>query len=226
MATVTRKKKSAALRVRDSTAELTREQVLKAAASLFKRQGYAATTLRQIADDAGIQAGSVYYHFESKDRILAEILDLGIDLVHQTVLDRLAALPEDASGREKFAAALEGHLTGLLQHGEYTSASIRVYGQLPTELRRSNQARRRKYTALWDRLLAEAQARGEIHSGADLHLTRLIVLGTINWTVEWFDASRGTLKEVVRQMVSILSDGLFEPVAAPAPQAPPVRPAS
>ncbi len=224
MATVTRKKKSAALRGRDSAAELTREQVLKAAASLFRRQGYAATTLRQIADDAGIQAGSVYYHFESKDRILAEILDLGIDLVHQTVLDQLAALPEDASGREKFAAALEGHLTGLLQHGEYTSASIRVYGQLPTDLRRSNQARRRKYSALWDRLLAEAQARGEIRTGADLHLTRLIVLGTINWTVEWFDSSQGTLSDVVRQMVSILSDGLFAPVAPPAPQAR-VRPA-
>jgi AcrR family transcriptional regulator len=224
MANVTRKK-SAAARGRDSAAELTREQVLKAAASLFKRQGYAATTLRQIADDAGIQAGSVYYHFESKDRILAEILDLGIDLVHQTVLDRLKALPEDASGRQKFAAALEGHLTGLLQHGEYTSASIRVYGQLPVELRRSNQARRRKYSALWDRLLAEARARGEIRAGADLHLTRLIVLGTINWTVEWFDASRGSLNEVVRQMVSILSDGLFEPVAPPAPQAPPVAPA-
>jgi AcrR family transcriptional regulator len=216
MDTVTRKK-SAAAQSRDSAAELTREQVLKAAASLFKRQGYAATTLRQIADAAGIQAGSVYYHFESKDRILGEILDLGIDLVHQTVLDRLAALPEDASGRQKFAAALEGHLTGLLQHGEYTSASIRVYGQLPVELRRPNQERRRKYGALWDRLLADAQARGEIRGGADLHLTRLIVLGTINWTVEWFDPGQGGLDDVVQQMVSILSDGLFEPVAPSAP---------
>lgn len=218
MATVTRKN-SATSRGRDSAAELTRDQVLKAAARHFRRQGYAATTLRQIADDAGIQAGSVYYHFESKDRILAEILDLGIDLVHKTVLDRLKDLPEDASGRERFAAALEGHLTGLLQHGEYTSASIRVYGQLPADLRRSNQARRRKYSALWDRLLAEAQAGGEIRIGADLHLARLIVLGTINWTVEWFDPSQGTLRDVVRQMVSILSDGLFEPVTQPAPQA-------
>lgn len=217
-------KKSAALRTHDSTAELTREQVLRAAASLFRRQGYAATTLRQIADDAGIKAGSVYYHFESKDRILAEILDLGIDLVHKTVLDRLKALPADASGRQRFAAALEGHLTGLLQHGEYTSASIRVYGQLPPELRRSNQTRRRKYSALWDRLLAEAQARGEIRTDADLHLARLIVLGAINWTVEWFDESQGTLDDVVRQMVSILSDGLFEPVAPPATPAQ-VRPA-
>lgn len=217
MATVTRK--NSARRVRDSAAELTRDQVLKAAAGLFRRQGYAATTLRQIADDAGIQAGSVYYHFESKDRILAEILDLGIDLVHQTVLDRLNALPENASGRERFAAALEGHLTGLLQHGEFTSASIRVYGQLPADLRRPNQSRRRKYSVLWDQLLAEAQAGGEIRAGADLHLARLIVLGTINWTLEWFDPSRGTLSDVVRQMVSLLSDGLFEPVKQPAPKA-------
>lgn len=212
MATVTKKNK-AARRVRDSDAELTRDQVLKAAASLFRRQGYAATTLRQIADDAGIQAGSVYYHFESKDRILAEILNLGIDLVHQTVLDRLNALPEGASGRQRFAAAVEGHLTGLLQHGEYTSASIRVYGQLPADLRRPNQARRRKYGALWDQLLAEAEAGGEIRTGVDLHLTRLMVLGMINWTLEWFDPSLGELSTVAQQMVNILSDGLFVPVA-------------
>ncbi|MDT0496135.1 TetR/AcrR family transcriptional regulator [Algiphilus sp. W345] len=185
--------------------------MLKAAAGLFKRQGYAATTLRQIADDAGIQAGSVYYHFESKDRILAEILDVGIDLVHMAVLERLNALPADATGRERFAAAVEGHLTGLLQHEEYTSAAIRVYGQLPAGLRRPNQNRRRKYSALWDQLLIEADERGEIRPRADLHLTRLIVLGAINWTVEWFDPDQGALSATVDQMVSILSDGVFKP---------------
>jgi AcrR family transcriptional regulator len=207
------RKTRAVRKTHDSAADVTRHQVLKAAAGLFKRQGYAATTLRQIADDAGIQAGSVYYHFESKDRILTEILDLGIELVHKAVLERLNALPQDASSREKFAAAVEGHLTGLLQHGEYTSASIRVYGQLPADLRRPNQNRRRRYSALWDQLLTEAAERGEMRSGADLHMTRLIVLGAINWTVEWFDPSQGALNNIVKQMINILSDGVFKPAA-------------
>ena len=45
----------------------TREEILAAAARLFRQQGYATTTLRQIAEAAGIKAGSIYYHFGSKD---------------------------------------------------------------------------------------------------------------------------------------------------------------
>ncbi|MGG2343638.1 TetR/AcrR family transcriptional regulator, partial [Aeromonas veronii] len=44
-----------------------REAILESAAKLFRRQGYSATTLRQIADLAEIQAGSIYYYFDSKD---------------------------------------------------------------------------------------------------------------------------------------------------------------
>ena len=51
--------------------EATRDQILVEAARLFRHQGYAATTLRQIADAAGIKAGSIYYHFEGKDDIAA-----------------------------------------------------------------------------------------------------------------------------------------------------------
>ncbi len=55
--------------------EATRDQILVEAARLFRHQGYAATTLRQIADAAGIKAGSIYYHFGSKDEILGVVLD-------------------------------------------------------------------------------------------------------------------------------------------------------
>jgi AcrR family transcriptional regulator len=64
-----------------SRSKESRAQILAAAARLFREQGYAATTLRQIAAAAGIQAGSIYYHFASKDDILIEVLDAGIAAV-------------------------------------------------------------------------------------------------------------------------------------------------
>ncbi|MGQ0700205.1 MAG: TetR/AcrR family transcriptional regulator [Panacagrimonas sp.] len=193
----------------EAPSDLTRKYILKAAAKLFRDQGYVATTLRQIADASGIQAGSIYYHFRSKDEILAEILDVGIDEVQKAVVERLSRLPANASARQKIAAAIEGHLMGLLQHGDFTSASIRVYGQLPAELKRSNQARRASYSQFWDGLLAEAGERGELRKGVDLHIARLVILGAVNWTVEWYDAKRGSVEAVAKEIAFLISGGTF-----------------
>ncbi|MBS0529403.1 MAG: helix-turn-helix transcriptional regulator, partial [Proteobacteria bacterium] len=59
-----------------SKSEKSRDSILKAAAMLFRRQGYSATTLRQIAATAKIEAGSIYYYFGSKEQILDEVLHL------------------------------------------------------------------------------------------------------------------------------------------------------
>ncbi len=207
--TTSKPRAGAARKNSDAPAELTRGYILKAAARLFRDQGYVATTLRQIADAAGIQAGSIYYHFRSKDEILVEILDIGIDEVQKSVRDRLEALSADATPKQKIAAAVEGHLVGLLQHGDFTSASIRTFGQLPAHLKRSNQARRKAYSAFWDQLLAEATSHGSQQSGIDLHIARLVVLGAVNWTVEWYDPKQGSLQKVAKQIASLISDGLF-----------------
>ena len=63
----------------------THEVILKAAARLFCEKGYAASTLRDIAASAGMKAGSLYYHFNSKEEMLDAILDQGvreIDVTH------------------------------------------------------------------------------------------------------------------------------------------------
>ena len=61
-----------------SKSEKSRDSILEAAAKLFRRQGYSATTLRQIAAMAEIKAGSIYYYFDSKEAILEEVLHRGL----------------------------------------------------------------------------------------------------------------------------------------------------
>src|ERR1017187_997773 len=99
-------------------ADLTRDRILAEAAKLFRNQGYATTTLRQIANAVGIKAGSIYYHFTSKDELLGVILDTGIRVVGHEVRKRVEALPAAATYREKIAAGIEGHLFGMLHHGD------------------------------------------------------------------------------------------------------------
>ena len=60
---------------RHARAEQSRRQVLDAALRLFSRRGYRATTVRDIADEAGVSTGNVYHHFEDKEQIFRTLLD-------------------------------------------------------------------------------------------------------------------------------------------------------
>jgi AcrR family transcriptional regulator len=195
--------------------EAMRDQILAAAARLFREQGYAATTLRQIAEATGIQAGSIYYHFGSKDEILGVVLDTGIAAVTAAVQSRIAALPPSATQRDRIAAAIEGHLAGLLQHGDFTSANIRVFGQIPLAARNRHRLIRNSYAQYWDELLEQALASGELRSDISLAVIRLFVIGALNWTVEWYNPRRGTFKTFAAQITDIVFDGITQPPAAP-----------
>jgi AcrR family transcriptional regulator len=188
--------------------EATRDQILVHAARLFRHQGYAATTLRQIAEAAGIKAGSIYYHFGSKDEILGVVLDAGIDAVMTAVKSRIAALPAKASYRAKIAAAIDGHLYGLLHHGDFTSANIRVYGQIPAAAKAKHRLVRRAYAQYWDELLQAALAAGALRKDTNLAVIRLFLIGALNWTVEWYNPKRGSFKTFSSQITDIVFDGI------------------
>jgi AcrR family transcriptional regulator len=187
----------------------TRERILLEAARLFRHHGYAATTLREVADASGIKAGSIYYHFESKDQILGEVLDKGIQVVTDAVRQRVDALPADATARQRLAAAIEGHLWGLLHHGDFTSANIRIYGQIPPAAKNRHRKIRRDYADYWDGLLEDALKRGELRSDTGTAMVRLFLIGALNWTVEWYNPQKGSFQDFVKQITAIVFDGTF-----------------
>lgn len=55
-----------------------RDQILDAAARLFATHGFAATSTREISEASGIRQSSLYYHFDSKDEVLAELLQRSV----------------------------------------------------------------------------------------------------------------------------------------------------
>ena len=207
-----------------SASDATRDLILVEAARLFRHHGFAATTLRQIAEAAGIKAGSIYYHFGSKDEILGLVLDRGIDVVSVEVHRRVESLPADATHRQRVVAAIEGHLYGLLQHGDFTSANIRLYGQIPLAAKNRHRIVRRAYADYWDSLLQQAMLSGELRSDTNLAVMRLYLIGALNWTVEWFNPQRGSFRSFVDQIAAIVFDGIGATgTAVPARQSRKVR---
>jgi AcrR family transcriptional regulator len=186
----------------------TRDQILAAAARLFAQQGYATTTLRQIADAAGIKAGSVYYHFDGKDEIAACVLDGGIAAMTAAVTERLAALGPRVGQRARLGAAVEGHLWGMLHHGDFTAAHIRIYRYVSSAARERHRDVRSAYTQLWDDLLAAAAAAGALRSDIPVPLIRQYLVGALNWPVDWYDPRRGSVAQLAAQISALVFDGI------------------
>ena len=80
---------------------VSQKRVLDAAAKIFRDYGYAGTTMRAIADEADLKAGSIYYHYKSKDDLISAVLDIGIRAVTDSVEKALKALPDTATGRDR-----------------------------------------------------------------------------------------------------------------------------
>jgi len=189
-------------------AAASRALILDAAAELFRDQGYVATTLRQIAKAAGLKAGSIYYHFSSKDEILHEVLDIGERAALSAVKEMLEALPADASHRTQIEAAIKGHLAAILEKSLYSSANIRVFGQLPDSIKRRHRRQRDHYAQLWDDLFVRARKAGEIRSNISVVPLRMFVLGALNWTVEWIDAEKHSVDEISKRISLFIFEGI------------------
>ncbi len=193
----------------------TRALILSAAARIIRDRGYKAATMRAIALEAGIEAGSVYYHFRGKEAILDQVLDLGLRCLLDGVSETVSEPHVFDNELCRIAAAIETHMAYLFQASEFTSANIRIYGQLPKEVRTRHWPVRHEYAGLWDGILEAAQKGGCIRSDIKIVPLRQVMLGALNWTVEWFDPAKGdqedyyTLPELTGMLQKLLLGGLL-----------------
>src|SRR5690242_14029494 len=97
--------------------------LLAAAAKLFKASGYEAISVRDIAKQAGMLPGSVYYHFPSKDELLLAIYRIGIE--HHLEQARIAMAANPAP-MEKLAAVCRVHVRSILGGSDFAAVAVRV----------------------------------------------------------------------------------------------------
>jgi AcrR family transcriptional regulator len=186
----------------------TRENLLKLAARTFGMQGYSATTMRNIADQAGIEAASIYYHFPSKEDLVGEVMDQGSDLIVQHLNEQLDALGPSASSEQRFRAAVFGQLSALVKYGDFALASSRLLGQLPEKVRERQVKRRERHQKFWNGLLENLRIDGLLRDDVDIHLARIFILGSINSVQSWFNPRKGTLEQVADQLCNMFFEGV------------------
>ena len=168
-----------------------RGDIVRAAGQLFREKGYSATTIRDIANAVGMRSGSPFYHFDSKQALLAAVMEEGMRFAVARQAEVLAGA--GAPGQPlvpRFRAMVRSHLDVLLgPDSDFIPVMLYEWRSLTAAQREAVVALKNSYEAPWSDLLAELHAAG--HLRGDPALARLLMFGALNWSARWFDPTRG-----------------------------------
>ena len=194
--------------VTESKSALTRARILDAAARVLSANGYAGLRLTDVADEAQIQAPAIYYYYASRDELIEEVMWAGIADMREHVVAALGELSDDTPPLDRLLAAAEAHLRHALEISDYTTASIRNAGQVPLSIRKRQILEEERYGEVWRRLINDLAREGRLRPDLDLYIAQMLVLGALNWAVEWWNPRRGSLEAVVANAQSFIRHGV------------------
>ena len=165
-----------------------RRALILGAARLFRRKGFDATSTRDIAAAAGMQSGSPFYHFKTKQALLFAVMEEGMRSALERQRQLLAEIA-DADPEQQLRRLVRNHFEVLLGSGSDFYPVMLYEARSITPRQRAQLADlRTEYEGVWDPVLRQLHASGRLQ--ADVKLARLLVFGALNWSVQWFDRRR------------------------------------
>jgi AcrR family transcriptional regulator len=194
--------------VRASKSARTRERLLDAAARVLSEKGFAGTRLSDIAELAAVQAPAIYYYYPSREDLIEAVVYAGAAAMYRHLTEALDALPAEATPADRVSAAVEAHLRHELQLSYYSKAIVRNANQLPEHVSRRALAEVARYNDIWRMLIAELAAAGQLRADVVPAVARMVVLGALNWSTEWWDPDRGSIDEVISTAQSMVLHAL------------------
>jgi AcrR family transcriptional regulator len=190
-----------------STPATRRDELLELAATMFAERGLRATTVRDIADAAGILSGSLYHHFSSKEEMVDEVLRGFLDWLFDRYQQIIDTEPNPlARLKGLFMAsfdAIEHH------HAEvviYQDEAKRLSGQPRFDYVEELNRRQRK---MWVEVLTEGIAAGYFRPDVDVDLVYRFIRDTTWVSVRWYQPGGPlTAQQVGQQYLSIVLGGI------------------
>jgi TetR/AcrR family transcriptional regulator, cholesterol catabolism regulator len=173
-----------------------RREIIRAAARLFGAQGYAGTSMRDIAQAVGLLPGSLYYHFPSKDVLIEEIFIAGTQVLSAAIESAVAGLSDPWLRLER---ACITHLEAHLSDSAFATVIATESLKSPPSLRAKLVAYRDRYEGLFVEMVAELDLPPEI----DRSIYRLSLLSTLNAVDFWYRPGGKTPDYIARQIFAI-----------------------
>lgn len=175
---------------------------MAAAAHLFNQRGYDATSMRDIAREAGMLAGSMYYHFSSKDDLILATYEEGCRLIMNAVL---AATEDINDPWDRLSAAAAAHMETLFGGNNFSILLCADISRTAPTLRIKLIEIRDSYDDLFMKLIEKLPLAQEVDRG----LIRLNLLGSLNWSSSWYRPGGQTPAQIGALFVKFIKTGLM-----------------
>jgi len=180
-----------------------RDELTRTAARLFAERGFHGTSMDALAQELGVQKGSLYSLTGSKQQLLYDTMRTGADAFHAALDD----VPDDAPAGERVRLALRGHLRVVGEQVDVATVFTREWRYLEGDEREEILGERRRYEARWRALFREGVESGGLRTDLDTGAAALLVLSAANWAYTWLAPGRDT-DELADRFTAILVDGI------------------
>ena len=196
--------------VKEDTANKRRE-ICRRAARLFCEKSFEGASMQEIAEAVGLTKPGLYHYVESKEDLLFEIMNYGMDMLDEVVLTKVADVDDPV---EKLRRTIAGHIHLIVcRRDRETTVILHENRSLRGALRKKINARKKAYIRYLEGLIGAAQKRQPKRSMSP-RLAAFALLGMINWLYQWYDPKRAVKEEeLTRTFTELFLGGLANPAS-------------
>jgi TetR/AcrR family transcriptional regulator, cholesterol catabolism regulator len=161
--------------------------ICRVAARVFYQKGYSGASMQEIAEAVGLTKAGLYHHIGSKDRLLFEIMNYGMDILQENVLDRVASIQDP---REKLRQTIAGHIDLIVRARDLEiTVILHENRSLTGALRDQINARKRHYIEFLEELIIRVQEQAGTPPLIPARMAAFALLGMVNWLYQWYRAN-------------------------------------
>ncbi|SMG15915.1 transcriptional regulator, TetR family [Marivirga sericea] len=182
-----------------------KQQIIEKATELFQKQGYAATSMRDLASYIGIEAASLYSHIKSKEEILQTIcFQMANDFFQSLEKIELETLGAD----EKLKKAVISHVTVLTKDSASSAVFFSEWRHLSESYLNDFLSMRNNYENKFVQILIDGHKEGTFKK-MDAKFTVLALLSSINWMPSWYKPDgKLSAEEIAENVTDVFINGL------------------
>jgi TetR/AcrR family transcriptional regulator, cholesterol catabolism regulator len=183
-----------------------KEQVIRSAAELFREKGYAASSMRDLAQKLGIEAASLYSHIKSKEEILQHLC---FDMAAEFRKSLAEVEKKDVSASEKLKLGIIGHIQVMAKDLTASAVFMNEHRHLSQPYLRDFLLLRINYINRFKSIIEEGARQGEFKDSIDKKLAVMTLFSSLNWMPMWYDPSSKIVpQDLGQQLADMLVNGL------------------
>ena len=186
---------------------MTRDDILDAAAQVFRQKGFHGASMADIAETVQLQKASLYHHVSSKQEILLALLDRALDMLFEQI-DIIAKQPLPAD--EKLHQMVQVYLHLLAENSDLSAVLLFEHRSLEPAQHKRHIPNRDRFEAVWRDVLDDGVRSGLFDSSNPALAVRAL-MGVLNWTLTWYRPDgQLTIEQIADQYTNLLLNGLMK----------------